>query len=266
MLIGASVMSAPAALTLSKIVCPNGVRVAHPKAEGDGDIKKEQSDDSDSDSDETDKEDGDSSAYAMVVSDDEEAAKAVDSRKDIGSSFEFPESAEGNVVEAAANGASMAIGLVANIAAMLISFLSLVYALNMVLGKIGGMVNVPLSFEIICELVFMPIAWLLGTPPADCRKVARLIGTKIFLNEFVAYQNLSELLKEEPRGISKRAELIATYALCGFSNVGSIGVQLGGLTAICPEKRHVYAALVVSAMIAGNTCCFLTATVAGILQ
>merc|ERR1712079_740701 len=121
------------------------------------------------------------------------------------------------------------------------------------LGCLGENVGVPqLSFEFICAHVLWPVAWLLGTPSADCFEVATLIGTKIFLNEFVAYENLAKLIDPEDRHISQRAELVATYALCGFANIGSIGVQLGCLTSLCPDRKRVFAKLVMSAMISGN--------------
>ncbi|CAK0900477.1 unnamed protein product [Prorocentrum cordatum] len=241
-LIGASVMSAPAALTISKIVCPSGVTVEKP-SDNKGLITASDSDVEDDASDAT----GDTTATAEDTE------------------FVFPAPSEKNIVEAAANGSSIAIALVLNIAAMLISFLSLIAFLDTVLLKLGAMVRITLSFEVVCGWLFFPVAWIIGTPYEDCGTVASLIGTKIFLNEFVAYQKLSTMIGVH-RAISPRGELIATYSLCGFSNVASIGVQVGGLAALCPEKKYVYVSLVVSAMIAGNTCCLMTAAVAGILS
>lgn len=181
--------------------------------------------------------------------------------------FEFPPSSENNIIEAAGNGAHLAIDLVLNIGAMLIAFFSLLKVINMLLGYLGGLVDVPdLCFDMICGTALWPLAWLLGTPHQDCYTVARLIGTKIFANEFLAYSDLAKLLKDPDEELHPRAELAATYALCGFSNIGSIGVQLGCLAALCPERSRVFAKLVVSAMISGNVVCFLTATVAGILN
>jgi nucleoside permease NupC len=243
-LIGASVMSAPAALTISKIVCPSGVTVDSPSdstALPDKDAEQPMLD-KESDSDESE----DTSAVAG------------------GEEFFFPAPTEKNLVEAAANGASIAISLAANIAAMLIAFIALINFLDAVLFKLGAMVGIHLSFEIVCGWLFFPVAWILGTPFEDCGTVASLIGTKLFVNEFIAYQKLSDMIGDD-RTITARGELVATYALCGFSNFASIGIQVGGLSALCPEKKNVYVALVVSAMVAGNTCCFLTATVAGIL-
>jgi nucleoside transporter len=177
---------------------------------------------------------------------------------------------EGNVVEAAASGAAAAVGLVGNIAAMLIAFLSLVAVLDAILGWLGGMVDLPtLSFKLICSYVLTPAAWLMGVDAADCQKVGALLGEKTFINEFVAYLSLSDLIKNKATGegdtISLRSEVIATYALCGFSNVGSIGIQLGGLIPLAPHRAADIAALGVRAMLAGTVACFMTACVAGIL-
>jgi nucleoside permease NupC len=268
-LIGASVMSAPAALTISKIVCPSGVTV-----DDSGSIALDEPSDSTPPVD--------SGSTALVDADAEKAMLddnvRTDDSRDASSSaavdadFFFPAPAEKNLVEAAANGASLAIGLAANIAAMLVAFIALIAFLDAMLGNFGAMVNVKLSFQIVCSWMFYPIAWILGTPLEDCGTVASLIGTKLSVNEFMAYNHLSLMLPKENDGvmtertISHRGELVATYALCGFSNFASIGIQVGGLSALVPEKKKVYVALVFSAMIAGNTCCFLTAAVAGILS
>jgi nucleoside transporter len=177
---------------------------------------------------------------------------------------------EQSVVEAAATGASQAVGLVGNVAAMLIAFLSLVAVLDALLGWLGGMVNVPsLSFELICSYILVPAAWLMGIDPEDCQKVAAMLGQKTFINEFVAYLTLGSYIGNKVSGegptISLRSEVIATYALCGFANIGSIGIQLGGLIPLAPSRAADISALGVRAMIAGTVACFMTACVAGIL-
>ena len=101
----------------------------------------------------------------------------------------------------------------------------------------------------------------MGVPPADCTRVGELLGTKTAANEFVAYSRLAELIRE--RQISRRAAVIATYALCGFANMGSLGIMVGGLSALAPTKRAVLARHVLRAMIAGTLACFATACVAG---
>jgi len=228
-LIGASAMSVPGTLLVSNLVCPVG---------SDEDV-----------------------AFARD-------GEQVDEEGPAEADFHFPPASENNIIEAAGNGAHIAIDLVLNIGAMLVAFISIIAALDALLGYLGGLVDVPsLSFAYICGYAFWPVAWLLGAPRGDCFQVARLIGTKIFVNEFVAYNDLAVLLKR-PGGeaISPRGELVATYALCGFSNFGSIGVTLGGLTSLCPSRSRAFAKLVLSAMISGNVVCFLTATTAGILS
>jgi nucleoside transporter len=177
---------------------------------------------------------------------------------------------EQSVVEAAATGASQAVGLVGNVAAMLIAFLSLVAVLDALLGWLGAMVNLPaLSFKLICSYVLVPAAWLMGVDAEDCQQVAAMLGTKTFINEFVAYLDLGALIANKANGegptISLRSEVIATYALCGFSNVGSIGVQLGGLIPMAPSRAADISAIGLRAMLAGTVACFMTACVAGIL-
>ncbi|XP_070579751.1 solute carrier family 28 member 3-like isoform X2 [Ptychodera flava] len=175
-----------------------------------------------------------------------------------------------NVIEAASSGASTAVSLVGNIAANLIAFIALLEFLNAVLSWLGGMVGYEeLSFELICSYVFMPIAWLMGTPWEDCHLVAELIGIKTFINEFVAYARLAEILENRgipgSKTISKRGEVIATYALCGFANIGSVGIQLGGITPMCPQRKGDLAEVAIRALIAGTVACFMTACIAGVL-
>lgn len=133
--------------------------------------------------------------------------------------------------------------------------------LDELLIYLGSRVDIELSFTVICEYIFYPVAWLMGVDADDCNEVAVLMGLKIFLNEFVAYETLRDQYADQ---ISPRSYYIASYALCGFSNFGSIGIQLGGLTPLAPNQGPKLAKLVVSAMIAGNTACLLTACIAGI--
>ncbi|CAH1251934.1 SLC28A3 [Branchiostoma lanceolatum] len=179
---------------------------------------------------------------------------------------------ERNVIEAVASGAQIAISLVANIAANLISFLALLAFFNGILSWIGCMVGYDiLSFEIICSYVFMPLAFMMGVEWRDCRLVAELIGIKTFLNEFVAYEALAKIIKNRVTGavgatMSVRSEVIATYALCGFSNLGAIGVQIGGIGALAPERRGDIADMAMRALVAGSVACFMTASLAGIIS
>ena len=122
----------------------------------------------------------------------------------------------------------------------------------------------PISLERILGWLFWPIAWIMGTPAHDCSAVARLLGEKLVLNEFVAYADLGKQLQHGVH-LSYRAVVIATYALCGFANFGSIAIQIGGIGGIAPSRRHDLARIGLRAMIAGTLAAFMTATVAGML-
>jgi len=174
-----------------------------------------------------------------------------------------------NGIDAAATGAIEGLKLVGNIAAMLIAFLALVALVNAVLGWFGSLIGVPqLSLELIFSFLLAPVAWLMGVPWADCGQVGVLLGKKTILNEFIAYVDLKELIEKSQAGtggISQRAIIIATYALCGFSNISSIGIQIGGIGGIAPERQADLARLGVRALIGGSLACFMTACIAGML-
>jgi nucleoside transporter len=176
--------------------------------------------------------------------------------------YDIPKSDDVNVVDAATKGAVIGFQLVLNITANLIAFLAIIEMLDQLIIYLGNRVDIEVSFNILCELVFYPVAWLMGVDPEDCRLVAGVIGLKVFANEFVAYEVLAFQYKDL---ISERSFYIASYALAGFSNFSSIGIQLGGLTPLAPNQGKKLAKLVFSAMIAGNTACFMTACIAGIL-
>lgn len=177
-------------------------------------------------------------------------------------SYHIPDSGDTNIVHAATQGAVIGTQLMLNIAGNLIAFLAIIEMLDQLLMYLGERVDIELSFTIICEIIFYPVAWLMGVDGEDCRAIANVLGLKIFANEFVAYGALSS--PEIRDSISDRSYYIASYALCGFSNLGSIGIQLGGLTPLAPNKAGSLAKLVFSAMIAGNTACLMTACIAGI--
>ncbi|XP_019633493.1 PREDICTED: sodium/nucleoside cotransporter 1-like [Branchiostoma belcheri] len=173
-------------------------------------------------------------------------------------------SQERNIIEAAASGACVAVTLVANIVGNLIAFIALLGFLNTVLSWLGGMVDIPnLTFETICSYVFMPLAYVMGVPWEDCPVVAELLGKKIFINEFVAYLELADIVAAKK--ISARSEAIATYALCGFANFSSIGIQLGGLGPMAPNRKGDLAELALRAMITGVLVSVLNACMAGLL-
>ena len=187
-----------------------------------------------------------------------------------------PTSANG--IDAAATGASDGMKLALNVAAMLIAFLGLLALINGILQWLGSFWGMPsLSLEGIFGYLFAPVAWLMGIPIADCLQVGVLLGKKTVLNEFIAYLDLKQLIENSQQlaqgkggensvsTISERAIIISTYALCGFSNIGSIAIQIGGISAIAPERQADVARLGIRAMIAGSIACFMTACIAGIL-
>lgn len=167
-----------------------------------------------------------------------------------------------NVMDAAARGASEGMTLALNVAAMLLAFLALVAMSNGFLGWSAGLVGIEgLTLETVAGYVFWPLAWAMGVPAAECGEIGRLLGMKTILNEFVAYLQLAQVSD----GLSHRSMVIATYALCGFANLGSIGIQLGGIGGIAPKRRGDLARIAFKAMIAGTLAAFLTANIAGML-
>ncbi len=129
---------------------------------------------------------------------------------------------------------------------------------------VGGLLGVPLlSLEWMLSYVMAPVAWLIGVPWADCAQVGVLLGKKTILNDFIAYLDLKTLI--EQKAISERAVIIATYALCNFANIGSIGITIGGIGGMAPNRQKDLARMGVRAMIGGLFAGFMTAAIAGIL-
>ena len=172
-----------------------------------------------------------------------------------------------NAIDAAASGATEGMKMALNIAAMLIAFLGLFAFINGLRASMGQAVGLSqLSLEWILSYLMSPFAWLMGVPFEDCLQVGILLGKKTILNEFIAYLDLKELIDgQEGPMISERAKILATYALCGFSNIGSIAVQIGGISAIAPSRKQDLAKLGVRAMITGSLACFMTTCVVGML-
>ncbi|CAJ1379387.1 unnamed protein product [Effrenium voratum] len=169
-----------------------------------------------------------------------------------------------NVLDALSNGAATGAVMAATIAAMLISFVSVMAFANSALEWAGSLVGIGgLTFDLVLSYLLWPLAFMMGVPPEECGKVGLLIGEKTVLNEFVAYRHLADMANAGQ--ISRRAEIIATYALCGFSNFGAIGIQLGGLSVLAPNRKHDLAQLALRAMVTGSVACFMTGCVASIL-
>lgn len=180
-----------------------------------------------------------------------------------------------NVFDAAASGATQGLKLALNVAAMLIAFLALLALANWPLEALSAWSPVAswraaheipvLRLEVLLGWALAPLAWMLGVGWHDATHVGSLMGQKIFLTELVAYGRLGEMVRgSEPMPISERSAEIATYALCGFANFGSIAIQIGGLSAIAPGRRHDFARLALRAMIGGALASWQTAAIASL--
>lgn len=164
-----------------------------------------------------------------------------------------------NVLDAAASGATDGLKLALNVAAMLVAFVALIAMLNWPLSLLGPDVN----FQSVLGWVFRPIAWCMGFDWADCNAAGGLMGTQVVATEFVAYVNLAD--HAEKGTMSARACQIAAYALCGFANLPSLAIQIGGLSAIAPERRVDFVRIAPRAMLGGAFACWMTASIAGVL-
>jgi concentrative nucleoside transporter, CNT family len=160
-----------------------------------------------------------------------------------------------NVIDAAGRGTTEGLQLALNVGAMLISFLALVALVDGILGVVH------LSLGQIFGWVFAPVAWAMGVPWRDAPAIGHLLGTRMALNEFIAYS----LLGPMKASLDPKSFTIATFALCGFANFSSIGIQIGGIGALAPNRRHDLARLGLRAMFAGTLANFMTATIAGFL-
>ena len=173
------------------------------------------------------------------------------------------ESTAHNLIDAAAEGGLVGMRLALNIGALLIAFVALVTLANHAIGGIGSLVGAEgLTLQSILGFFLAPIAFLMGVPWSDAREIGGLIGVKTVLNEFIAYQDLAKLVKEGL--IAPRSAVIATYALCGFANFGSLAILLGGIDGIAPERRAEVAELGVRSIVAGTLATCLTGCLAGL--
>jgi len=169
-----------------------------------------------------------------------------------------------NVIDAAARGAWQGLRLAVTIGAALIAFVGLVHLVNMVLEAVSGLwMAEPLTLQRLMGWVFSPFAVLMGVPWEDAHEVGQLLGTKTILNEFLAYEALQPLA--EGGLIGPRAVTIATYALCGFANFGSVAILVGGLGMLDPDRQSLYARYGLWALVAGTLAAFMTSCYAGML-
>jgi len=185
-----------------------------------------------------------------------------------------------NIIDAAAHGASDGLRIGLNVVAMLVAFVALIALCNAITGQIGlllaksglslnsvGLDLLHLKLADVFGALFAPVAFILGVPWTDAHIVGRLMGEKLIINEFFAFTELSTMLKDPAhhQQISAHAETIATFALCGFANLSSIAIQIGGIGEIAPSRREDLARLGVKALICGTMASYLSATVAGLL-
>ena len=186
-----------------------------------------------------------------------------------GSQIEFKvERQANNLIEAAAMGTSDGLKLWLNVVAMLLAFVALVALVDWPLEAIGSAMSIEggLSLNRIFGWIFAPVAWLMGVHSwSDCQTMGTLLGTKVAVNEFVAFGELQNVLPgaKESAMESARTAKMAAYALCGFANFASIGIQMGGITPLAPERRSEISKLVLRAMVGGAFASWMTATVAG---
>jgi CNT family concentrative nucleoside transporter len=167
-----------------------------------------------------------------------------------------------NLIGAIARGTTDGLQLALNIAAMLISFLALIALIDGIFGGIHHWLSwFPESLEKVLGVIFSPIAWLIGVPRQDCSTIGSFLGTRMVANELLAYK----MLGAAQSSLDPRSFIIATFALCGFANLSSIGIQIGGIGALAPNKRGELARLGVRAMLAGTMANLMSASIAGML-
>ena len=232
-LLGASVMAAPAALVLAKILVPETQPVSKDAAVPSADAGE---------------------ATLPSTASDEAAEAVTDALQDEGPK---------NVIDAAATGAADGLKLALNIGAMLIAFLALIAILNGILGWGAGLFGFTTSLEAILGFVLAPVAWLVGVPTVDISAFGSLLGTKVIANEFVAYTQLADALATN--SLQPKTVIMATFALCGFANLSSIGIQIGGIGPLAPNRMGEIAELGLRAVLAGTLANLMTATIAGVL-
>ena len=178
---------------------------------------------------------------------------------------ELPKSRATNSIDALCQGASDGMRLSINVIAMLIAFVALVYMANAILGWALTWTAWNFTIQEAVGWLNVPFAWLMSVPPDECVRVGAVLGERVVLNEFMGYLQLTSMMEGEG-ALSPRTSAIATYALCGFANFGSVAIQIGGIGTLAPDRRADLAKLGLKAMVGGVLACYLTATVAGLLM
>lgn len=181
---------------------------------------------------------------------------------DHGAKLVMEKSQYSNVILAAATGATDGLRLAVNIGAMLIAFVALIALINGIFGLVGGWFGYPdLSMEYLLGWIFAPIMWVISVPWEEARAAGALFGEKLVLNEFIAFSHLNEYLA----GMSERTKAIVTFSLCGFANLSSIAILLGGLGVLVPERKELIAKFGLKAVLAGSLSNLMSAALAGLL-
>lgn len=183
-----------------------------------------------------------------------------------------------NLLDAISNGTTDGLKLAVNVGAMLIAFIALIAVANGILGWIGNITSLNeviaqqtggrfsgLSLQFILGYAFAPVAWLIGIPTQDITNFGQLLGEKTIINEFVAYQSLAGMKTSATIQLDPKTLVMASFALCGFANFSSIGIQIGGIGSLAPNQRQNLTQLGIKALIGGTIACLLTATIAGTL-
>lgn len=177
------------------------------------------------------------------------------------------EKLDANIIDAATRGTTEGTALAINVGAMLITFTALVAMINAIFGWVCGWFGYPnVTMETTLGYVMAPLAWLAGCSWHDAIPVGSLLGVKTVLNEFIAYLQMSQRFANDPNFISPRSALIATYALCGFANFASVGIQIGGISTMAPDRRHDLSRMGLLAMLGGAIASFMGACVVGVLM
>lgn len=172
-----------------------------------------------------------------------------------------------NLIDAASAGAAEGLKLALNVGAMLIAFLALIALLDTGVAWVGGLFGFDWKLSQIFGYAFSPLAWIIGVENKDVLHVGELLGLKMVANEFIAYEKLGRWMQDPSLGVdlSERSKILSTYALCGFANFSSIGMQLGGISPLAPSRRHDLAKISLRAMWGGTLAALMTAAVAGVL-
>jgi concentrative nucleoside transporter, CNT family len=261
-LLGASIMAAPAAIVLAKIMIPELRPLPPPELAADPDAPLLAHSEQPSAPLLGDEIASPEAVQAEATA--EPTLSAIDSEaKAEEITSPAVESTPQNVIDAAASGAAEGLKLALNVGAMLIAFIALIAMANYFIGEIAGLFGYTLTLEQIFGWVLAPIAWSIGIPTQDILEFGGLLGTKIVLNEFVAYLGLAEAI--DLGGLHPKTIVMATFALCGFANFSSIAIQIGGIGPLAPSRTSEIAELGLRAVLIGTLANLMTATIAGVL-